>query len=71
MKNVIEFERAFAGSTVHDIFAFATAAVLLPLEVLVGLFVPDGGGLIFWYSRGCRSCSVDVTLVLLSGALTH
>ncbi|CAB9509848.1 Sodium-dependent phosphate transport protein 2B [Seminavis robusta] len=31
-----ELERAFAGATVHDLFNFATVAILLPVEVVTG-----------------------------------
>ena len=31
------FERAFAGATVHDMFNMCTVAVLLPLELIFGL----------------------------------
>jgi sodium-dependent phosphate cotransporter len=47
------FERAFAGATVHDMFNMCTVAVLLPIELITGLLenfsetvmpsdVPDG-----------------------------
>ncbi|KAA0192744.1 hypothetical protein HAZT_HAZT008464 [Hyalella azteca] len=36
MGNRDEFERAFAGATVHDIFNWMCVLVLLPLEVLTG-----------------------------------
>ena len=31
-----EFERAFAGATVHDMFNWLTVIVLLPLELITG-----------------------------------
>lgn len=36
MGNRDEFERAFAGATVHDIFNWLCVTVLLPVEVLTG-----------------------------------
>ncbi|KAF2358008.1 Sodium-dependent phosphate transport protein [Trinorchestia longiramus] len=36
MGNRDEFERAFAGATVHDVFNWLCVLVLLPLEVLTG-----------------------------------
>lgn len=36
MGNREEFERAFAGATVHDIFNWLCVVVLLPLEVATG-----------------------------------
>ena len=34
-----EFRRAFAGATVHDMFNWLTVIILLPLEMITGLFV--------------------------------
>jgi len=31
-----EFERAFAGATIHDLFNLLTVAILLPLEIVTG-----------------------------------
>lgn len=36
MKNRGQFELAFAGATVHDMFNFLTVAVMLPVEVVSG-----------------------------------
>lgn len=36
MGNRDEFERAFAGATVHDIFNWLCVMVLLPIEVATG-----------------------------------
>ena len=33
-----EFERAFAGATVHDMFNWMSVLVLLPLEMATGQF---------------------------------
>ena len=40
-----EFERAFAGATVHDIFNLLTVAVLLPMELMTGFLGRAGSAL--------------------------
>ncbi len=40
-----EFERAFAGATVHDMFNLVTVAALLPLELMTGFLHKMGMGL--------------------------
>ena len=40
-----EFERAFGGATIHDIFNFMTVAILLPLELATGILAKLGTGL--------------------------
>ena len=51
----VEFERAFAGATVHDLFNLLTVAILFPLEIATGYLaktsvamadvIADAGGL--------------------------
>jgi len=44
-----EYERAFAGATVHDMFNFLNVLVMLPLEWIVGA-VTGSGGPLYWLS---------------------
>ena len=53
-KEPLEYERAFAGATVHDMFNFLCVLVLLPLEALVGAITQTGGPL-YWLSWSLTS----------------
>jgi len=45
----IEYQRAFAGATVHDAFNMLTVATFLPMEVIFGAMEGEGGPL-YWLS---------------------
>jgi sodium-dependent phosphate cotransporter len=49
-----EYERAFAGATVHDMFNFLNVIVLLPIEWIVGGITGSGGPL-YWLSYSMTS----------------
>jgi sodium-dependent phosphate cotransporter len=44
-----EYQRAFSGATVHDMFNFLVVLVMLPLEWIVGGITGDGG-ILYWLS---------------------
>lgn len=46
MGNVDQFERAFAGATVHDMFNFLSVAILLPTELVTGYLARLTGALV-------------------------
>lgn len=52
MNNKKEFERAFAGATVHDMFNYMAVCVFLPLEVIINALAGGSGGLLYWTSFG-------------------
>jgi sodium-dependent phosphate cotransporter len=54
VKDPVEYERAFAGATVHDMFNFLCVVVLLPLEAIVGA-ISGGGGPLYWLSFSLTS----------------
>ena len=37
--NKDEFKRAFAGATVHDMFNWLAVIILLPIEVVTGIYI--------------------------------
>jgi len=37
--NKDEFKRAFAGATVHDMFNWLAVIILLPIEVVSGIYI--------------------------------
>jgi sodium-dependent phosphate cotransporter len=45
----IEYQRAFSGATVHDMFNMLTVSVFLPMEVIFGAMEGEGGPL-YWLS---------------------
>jgi len=45
----IEYQRAFAGATVHDAFNMLTVATFLPMEIIFGAMQGEGGPL-YWLS---------------------
>jgi sodium-dependent phosphate cotransporter len=53
-KDPKEYERAFAGATVHDMFNFLCVLVLLPIEAIIGA-VTGTGGLLFLISESLTS----------------
>lgn len=56
MNNKDEYQRAFAGATVHDMFNFLTVLILLPTEVIVGgLTGTAGQGILYHISKGMTS----------------
>ena len=42
----LAYERGFSGATVHDMFNYLNVLVFLPLELIVDLLNPNGGGLL-------------------------
>jgi len=52
LNNKQEFERAFAGATVHDMFNYLAVAVILPLEIITNAFNGGDGGVLFLISEG-------------------
>lgn len=49
LKDPIEFQRAFAGATVHDMFNMLTVCLFMPIEVIFGAIQGEGGPL-YWLS---------------------
>jgi len=45
--NRIEYERAFSGATVHDMFNMLTVLILFPIEVIIKAIQGEGGPL-YW-----------------------
>ncbi len=59
-----EFERAFAGATVHDLFNLMTVAILLPLELATG-YLEKVGGLLAHFFTGAESVAFHSPLKLI------
>lgn len=52
MNDKAEFERAFAGATVHDMFNYLAVCALLPIEIITNAIAGGSGGMLYWISYG-------------------
>lgn len=59
-----EFERAFAGATIHDLFNFISVGVLLPVEIMTGALSKAGTFLAYSFA-GSSSLSFDSPLKII------
>ena len=67
VKNNAEFELAFSGATIHDIFNLFTVLILLPIEIITGLF---GYPFLFQTSKSITKMLVtDVTGISFNSPL--
>ena len=58
-----EFERAFAGATVHDIFNWLCVIVLLPLEAATGYLYTLSKAVLSVFNLEQRSSDMKVELL--------
>ena len=63
MGNREEFERAFAGATVHDIFNWLCVVVLLPLEVATGYLYNSSKAVLSLFNLEERSNDMKIELL--------
>jgi len=58
MGNRLDYQRAFAGATVHDMFNILTVITLLPLEVIIGAMQGTGGPL-YWLTNAIAGAAMS------------
>lgn len=56
--NTIEYQRAFSGATVHDMFNILSVATLFPIEVIIKAMQGEGGPL-YWITKNIASGLID------------
>lgn len=55
--NKVDLQRAFSAATVHDCFNVLSVVTLLPLELLTGAFLPEGG-VLYTFTRALAEYSM-------------